>query len=139
MIDLEATIKEVTVYSDRALVTRGGGIQLEGGEHELRGNNLPQFLRDSLRAAGRGTKGIRILNVDVSTAFLSRPPEAELVSLQDELERLVQKQQLLEARRNALNDRPQWLGALGEQSRHFAKGLAQGQRETQAFANFFCL
>src|SRR5260370_20048913 len=116
MIDLEATIKEVTVYSDRALVTRRGGIQLEAGEHELRVNNLPQFLRDSLRAAGRGTKGIRILNVDVSTAFLSRPPEAELVSLQDELERLVQKQQLLEARRNALNDRRQWLPPPGQPS-----------------------
>src|SRR6266849_7384392 len=137
MIDLEAPIKEVTVYSDRALVTRRGGIQLEAGEHELRVNNLPQFLRDSLRAAGRGTKGIRILNVDVSTAFLSRPPEAELVSLQDELERLVQKQQLLEARRNALNDRRQWLRALGEQSRDFAKGLAQGQMKPQDCADFF--
>ncbi len=137
MIDLEATIKEVTVYSDRALVTRRGGIQLEAGEHELRVNNLPQFLRDSLRAAGRGTKGIRILNVDVSTAFLSRPPEAELVSLQDELERLVQKQQLLEARRNALNDRRQWLRALGEQSRDFARGLAQGQMKPQDCADFF--
>ncbi len=137
MIDLEAPIKEVTVYSDRALVTRRGGIQLEAGEHELRVNNLPQFLRDSLRAAGRGTKGIHILNVDVSTAFLSRPPEAELASLQDELERLVQKQQLLEARRNALNDRRQWLRALGEQSRDFARGLAQGQMKPQDCADFF--
>jgi len=137
LIDLEAPIKEVTVYSDRALVTRRGGIQLEAGEHELRVNNLPQFLRDSLRAAGRGAKGIRILNVDVSTAFLSRPPEAELVSLQDELERLVQKQQLLEARRNALNDRRQWLRALGEQSRDFARGLAQGQMKPQDCADFF--
>ncbi len=137
MIDLEAPIKEVTVYSDRALVTRRGSSQLEAGEHELRVNNLPQFLRDSLRAAGRGTKGIRILNVDVSTAFLSRPPEAELVSLQDELERLVQKQQLLEARRNALNDRRQWLRALGEQSRDFARGLAQGQMKPQDCADFF--
>ena len=137
MIDLEAPIKEVTVYSDRALVTRRGSSQLEAGEHELRVNNLPQFLRDSLRAAGRGTKGIRILNVDVSTAFLSRPPEAELVSLQDELERLVQKQQLTEARRNALNDRRQWLRALGEQSRDFARGLAQGQMKPQDCADFF--
>src|SRR5260221_6993184 len=137
MIDLEAPIKEVTVYSDRALVTRRGGIQLEAGEHELRVNNLPQFLRDSLRAAGRGTKGIHILNVDVSTAFRSRRPEAELVSLQDELERLMQKQQLLGARRDALNDRRQWLRALGEQSRDFAKGLAQGQMKPQDCADFF--
>src|SRR5713101_4640579 len=137
LIDIEAPIKEVTVYADRALVTRCGRVELEAGEQELRVNNLPQFLRDSLRAAGRGPKGIRILNVDITTAFRSRPPEAEVVTLQDELERLTQNQQLLEARRSALNDRRQWLRALGEQSRDFAKGLAQGQMKPQDCADFF--
>jgi uncharacterized protein (TIGR02231 family) len=137
LIDLEAPIKEVTVYADRALVTRCGSIELEVGEHELRVNNLPQFLRDSLRAAGQGPRGIRILNVDITTAFRSRPPEAEVVALQDELERLVQNQQLLGARQSALNDRRQWLRALGEQSRDFAKGLAQGQMKPQDCADFF--
>ncbi len=137
MIDLEAPIKEVTVYADRALVTRCGSIELEAGGYELRVNNLPQFLRDSLRAAGRGAQGIRILNVDIATAFHSRPPEAELMALQDVLERLVQNMQLLEGRRSALNDRRQWLRALGEQSRDFAKGLAQGQMKPQDCADFF--
>ena len=125
----------MTVYADRALVLRSGRIELEIGEHELRVNNLPQFLRDSLRAAGRGSEGIRILNVD--TAFRSRPAEAEVVTLQDALERLTQNQQLLEARRSALNDRRQWLRALGEQSRDFAKGLAQGQMKPLDCADFF--
>ncbi len=137
MIDLEAPIKEVTVYSDRALVFRRDKVELEVGEHELRINNLPQFLRDSLRAAGRGPGGVRILNVDVTTAIRSRPPEAELVALQDELERLTKNQQLLEARKSALDDRRQWLRALGEQSRDFAKGLAQGQMKPQDLADFF--
>jgi uncharacterized protein (TIGR02231 family) len=137
LIDLAAPIKEVTVYTDRALVMRVDRVQLEAGEHELRVNNLPEFLRDSLRAAGRGPKGIRILNVEITTAFRSRPPEAELVALQDQLERLIQNQQLLEARRIALNDRRQWLRALGEQSRDFAKGLAQGQMKPQDCADFF--
>ena len=137
LIDLEAPIKEVTVYADRALVLRSGRVELEAGEHELRVNNLPQFLRDSLRAAGRGSEGIRILNIDITTAFRSRPPEAEVITLQDELERLTQNQQLLEARRSALNDRRQWLRALGEQSRDFAKGLAQGQMKPQDCADFF--
>jgi len=137
LIDLEAPIKEVTVYADRALVTRQGSVELEAGEHEVRINTLPQFLRDSLRAAGRGPQGTRILNVDITTAFLSRPPEAKLLALQDELERLVQNQQLLEARRSALNDRRQWLRALGEQSRDFARGLAQGQMKPQDCADFF--
>ena len=137
MVDLAAPIKEVTVYADRALVTRSGSISLEAGEHELRINDLPQFLRDSLRAAGQGPQGTRILNVDITTAFHSRPPESELQVLQRELEQLRQNKQLLEARQGALNDRRQWLRALGEQSRDFARGLAQGQMKPQDCADFF--
>ena len=137
MNDLSAPIKEITVYADRALVTRSGSISLEAGEHELRINDLPQFLRDSLRAAGQGPQETRILNVDITTAFYSRPPEIELQVLQSELEQLRLNKQLLEARQGALNDRRQWLRALGEQSRDFAKGLAQGQMKPQDCADFF--
>src|SRR5438067_5104390 len=127
MIELEAPVKEVTVYADRALITRYGTIELEAGEHEVRVNNLPQFLRDSLRTSGQGPQGLRILNVDITTAFLSRPPEAELSTLQDELDALIQQQKLLEARQNALNDRRKWLPAFAEPSRASAKALAYGQ------------
>jgi len=137
MIDLTAPIKEVTVYADRALISRRSSISLEAGEHELRINDLPQFIQNSLRAAGQGPEGTRILNVDVTTAFHSRPPEAELAALHSELETLHQNKQLLEARQQALNDRRQWLRALGEQSRDFAKGLAQGQMKPQDCADFF--
>lgn len=137
MIDLDAPIKEVTVYADRALVSRQGSISLEAGEHELRVNNLPQLLRDSLRAAGHGPQGTRILNVDTATAYYSRPPESELETLQHELELLLQNKQLLEARQGALNDRRQWLRALGEHSRDFARGLARGQMKPQDCADFF--
>ncbi len=137
MIDLEAPITDITVYADRALVTRKGTIHLEAGEHELRVNALPQFNRDSLRASGLGPQGTRILNVDIATAFHGRPPEGELRKLQDELDQLVQSKQLLEARQAALNDRRQWLRALGEQSKDFAKGLAQGQMKPQDCADFF--
>jgi uncharacterized protein (TIGR02231 family) len=137
MIDLEAPITEVTVYADRALITRRGSVELDAGEHELRVNNLPQFQRDSLRAAGQGPRGTRILNVDVTTAFYSRPPESEIQALQDELDVLIQSKLLLEARQSALNDRRQWLRALGEQSKNFAKGLSQGQMNPQDCADFF--
>jgi uncharacterized protein (TIGR02231 family) len=136
MSDL-APIKEVTVYADCALVTRRGSIHLNAGEHELRINNLPQFFRDSLRASGQGPQGMRILNVDITTAFYSRAPEAELQTIQNELEQLQQKQYLLQAKQNALQERRQWLHTLGEQSRDFAKGLAQGQMKPQDCADFF--
>src|SRR3989440_12056055 len=137
MIDLEAPIKEVTIYADCALVTRRGSIQLEAGEYELRINNLTQFSRDSLRATGQGPQDTRILNVDITTAFYSRAPEEELQTLQDELEQLQQQQYLHQARQDALKERRQWLRTLGEQSRDFAKGLAQGQMKPQDCADFF--
>src|SRR5579883_854323 len=137
MIDLDAPITEVTVYADRALVTRKGSIHLEAGEHELRINDLPQFISDSLRSSGQGPQNTRILNVDIATAFYSRPPEADISRLQRELEKLQQQQQLLKARQDSLNDHRQWLRALGEQSRDFAKGLAQGQMKPQDCADFF--
>ncbi|MDQ2887077.1 MAG: mucoidy inhibitor MuiA family protein [Chloroflexota bacterium] len=137
MVDLEAPIKDVTVYSDRALVTRRGTIQLEAGEHELHINNLSQFMRESLRAAGQGPEGTRILNVDVTTAFYSRPPEEEIQTLQNALEQLQQNEQLLQARQDALNDRRKWLSALGEQAHDFARGLAKGQMKPEDCAEFF--
>jgi uncharacterized protein (TIGR02231 family) len=137
MTEIEAAITDVTVYSDRALVTRRGRVSLDAGEHELRVNNLPQFLNESLRAAGRGPEGTRILNVDTDTAFYSRPPEDELLTLQTQLELLQRKEQLLKARQEALEDRRKWLRALGEQSKDFAKGLAQGQMKPEDCTSFF--
>ncbi len=137
MTDLVAAITEATVYSDRALVARRGTITLEAGEHELRINDLPSFLSDSLRASGRGPQGLRILSVDTTTAFYPRSPETELVRLQQELEKLQENQQLLQAQQDALNDRKQWLRSLGEQSKDFARGIAQGQMKPQDCADFF--
>lgn len=137
MVDLIAPITEVTVYADRALVTRAGSIHLPAGEHDVRVNDLPTFLRESLRAAGQGPQGTRILNVDLTTTFHSRPPESEIQALQAACDALQQDITLLRARKNALNDRTQWLRALGEQSRYFAKGLSQGRMKPQDCADFF--
>jgi uncharacterized protein (TIGR02231 family) len=137
MTEIIAPIADVTVYADRALITRRGSIHLAAGEHEIQVNNLPQFLRESLRASGKGPQGTRILNVDVTTSFYSRPPENEVLSLENEIEVLAQQYQLLRARQDALADRRQWLRALGEQSRDFAKGIAQGQMKPQDCTDFF--
>lgn len=137
MTDLAAPIKEVTVYADRALITRVGNLQLTAGEHELRVNNLPAFLRESLRASGQGPQGTRILDVDISTTFYTRPPESELLALQTACDLLQQRIDIIHARQEALNDRRQWLRALGEHSREFAKGLASGQMKPQECADFF--
>ncbi len=137
MADLTAPIKEVTVYADRALVTRKGEIHLSAGEQEVRVNDLPQFLRETLRATGQGPQGTRILQVDISKTFYDHTPETEILALETACDLLKQKIDLLQARQAALNDRRQWLRALGEQSRDFARGLAAGQMKPQDCADFF--
>src|SRR5512138_3166936 len=115
MTELAVPITAVTIYADRALVTRRGSMHLASGEHELHINDLPQFLRESLRAAGQGPQRTRILSVDVTTAFYSRPPDATLQALENEIGILQEQQRLLQARSQALQDRQKWLSALGEQ------------------------
>jgi uncharacterized protein (TIGR02231 family) len=137
MTELAAPIVAVTVYADRALVTRQGSIHLASGEHELYVNDLPPFVRESLRAAGTGPQGTRILSVDVTTTFHSRPPETALQALQNEIDVLQEQQRLLHARSQALRDRQKWLSALGEQSKDFARGLSQKTMRPQDCADFF--
>src|SRR5260370_17801905 len=126
MIELVAPSKEVTVYADRALIVGGGTVSLTAGESELRINDLPQFIHDSLRAAGQGLQGARILNVDITTAYYSRPPETDLTVLHNELEQLQQSKQLLEARQAALNYPPPWRPRLGEPAAEFPPWRARG-------------
>jgi uncharacterized protein (TIGR02231 family) len=137
MTDLQAPIREVTVYPDRALVTRRGRATLEPGEHELTVAGLPMLERESLRATGRGLAGMRILGVDVGTAYHGRAPEPEIEALRERVEQRRHALRLLEAREQALDDRRTWLRGLGEQSKDFARGLAQGQMKPQDCADFF--
>nr|BBH95244.1 hypothetical protein KTA_34430 [Thermogemmatispora argillosa] len=139
VIELETRITEVTVYADRALIKRQGRVSLEAGEHQLRVNYLPPFIRDSLRANGRGPAGTRLLGVEVATAFLARPPEQELLSLQMACELLARKIQLLEARQQALDQRRHWVQALGEQAPALIQGLTQGRLQPDDYRNFFAV
>ncbi|HEX4211897.1 MAG TPA: DUF4139 domain-containing protein [Candidatus Dormibacteraeota bacterium] len=137
MTTLETRIESVTVHPKQALVTRRGRLQLEAGTHEVSIDDLVRFMPESVRVSGRGPAGTRILGVDVNTAFHGRAPEPELERLREEIDSLVRRQQLLGARRQALDDRRQWLRSVGEQSREFARGLAQGQIKAEDCAALF--
>ncbi|GAB2550200.1 mucoidy inhibitor MuiA family protein [Nocardia heshunensis] len=88
MADLETTIAAVTVYPDRARVTRSGKATLEAGEHRIRVAPLPmELLRDSIRVAGRGE--VTVLGVDIVTERQPEPSDeqvAELTARRDEVD-----------------------------------------------------
>ncbi|MGB3264132.1 MAG: mucoidy inhibitor MuiA family protein [Microcoleus sp.] len=87
---VESQISEVTVYTDRALITRRGTVALTGNERELTVASLPTTLdTESVRATGAGTVAVRLLGVRTETVFSSEPTgdrTAELTAQIQELE-----------------------------------------------------
>ena len=84
-----APITAVTVYPDRALVTRTARVDLGGGSAEIVIEGLPGALVDtSVRATGRGAMPVKITGVDVSREHLARPDDARVRALEAEIRSL---------------------------------------------------
>ncbi|HEY7984919.1 MAG TPA: mucoidy inhibitor MuiA family protein [Ktedonobacterales bacterium] len=128
-LDLTTTIAAVTLYPDRALITRRGTAELDAaGSHTLRVGGLPLGAqRDSLRASGRGPAGMRILGVEQEQEFLPAAPEATLATLREAIARAERDLARLQEQKQTLEEQRGWLRALGEQSaRSLAWGVARG-------------
>ena len=96
---LDTSISEVTVYTDRALVTRRGTVSLTGNERELAIVSVPATLEtESVRATGAGTVAVRLLGVRTETVFSSEP-------VADGIAELTQQIQELQTQRRAINDK----------------------------------
>jgi uncharacterized protein (TIGR02231 family) len=96
-------ITGVTVYADRALVTRSAALTLKPGTNLVTFANLPLLMAgDSLRAEGKGTGQARIAGLTVKTVFLERLQEKRVHELEEEIQTLSRKVESIEARRKAL-------------------------------------
>jgi len=83
---VNSTISAVTVYTDRAVVTRTATIDLEGGATELVFANLPEALDErSLQVGGKGTARALILDVRTRRNFVDFTPNARVKELEDQL------------------------------------------------------
>ncbi len=139
-VALTTTLANVTVYPDRALLTRAGEITLDApGEHSLRIGGLPLALqRDSLRATGRGPAGTRILGVEQSVEFHAVVPEEVRRRLEQEIERLEQDLAMLDERARVFEEQQSWLRSLAEQSaKTLAWTLARGNAKPDDASNLF--
>jgi uncharacterized protein (TIGR02231 family) len=85
-ITAKSSIISVTIYPDRASITREGSLSLGSGTHSVVFDGLPSTLiPNSLRVSGKGTAIVKILGLDVSTAFLESPLLPEIKKLQGEI------------------------------------------------------
>ncbi len=81
---VESTIKSVTVYMDRASVTRHAGLSLEKGAYDLIFEKLPRSMDwDSVRA--RGTSKVRVVNMKVKREHILKPADPQIAELEKQL------------------------------------------------------
>ena len=101
---VDSRISAVTVYQDRAVVTRTATVQLTGGTVELVFANLPQALNEqSLQVSGKGTASATILDVSAKQTFIDYTPNARVKELEDQLRALSKQTRGIDDRANLLN------------------------------------
>ena len=88
----------VTVFPDRADVSRKAEIPVPAGKHTIVFNGLPAgLMMDSLRVSGKGSAGFKIGSVETKQIFTSEPAVADEKSIQDKLSALRDQRRFIEA------------------------------------------
>ena len=101
---VDSHISAVTVYQDRAVVTRTASVQLAGGTTELVFANLPQALNEqSLQVSGKGSAAATILDVSAKQTYVDFTPDARVKELEDLLKALAKQMRGIDDRSNLLN------------------------------------
>lgn len=130
---MDTHITAVTVFPDRARVTRTGAASLEAGTHQLEVEALPLGLDPaSIRARARGTSPGRIMSVDVRKTHYAETPAEEAQRLEEKLETLRRQDQALADRAESLTRTVEHLDALLEASSTYAYALSSGKTDLDA-------
>src|SRR5476651_2533682 len=109
-----STITAVTVYADRAVVTRTGTLDLAAtGPVEVTFEKLPNTLLDqSLQVSGRGAAQVTILDVTARAAYVDFTPNERVKTLEDELRSLAKQRRVLDDRGGVLKSQAATLSLL---------------------------
>jgi uncharacterized protein (TIGR02231 family) len=118
-IKVDSRIEAVTVYADRAAVTRSAEVNLPAGASTLEFEGLPvSIITDALRAQGSSLVGVAVTlgSVDskiISSTEITAPRVRELnAALQD----LMDKRAEAATQEGALSSKKKFLEALGQQA-----------------------
>jgi len=126
---MHTTPTAVTVFPDRARVTRTGRAALGTGIQKLEIADLPlALLPDSVRASGRGAARARLLGVSTRLEQFTETPADAARELERKIQSVEDSDADLAARAGVLEKEQTYLDGLAAQSRSFARGLSQGKR-----------
>jgi uncharacterized protein (TIGR02231 family) len=120
-------IVAVTVYADRALVTRRGVVSLIGIEQELVITPVPMTLEtESVRVSGTGTVGVRLLGVSSDRIYTTEPVAERVAHLTRQIEQLEAEKRHLQAQVDALALQSSFIEGLREKTEEpFSQSLSR--------------
>lgn len=138
---VESQIVAVTVYADKALVTRRGVVSLTGQERELVITPLPMTVEtESVRVSGSGTVGVRLLGVSCDRTYFTEPTAERVAELTRQIQQLEAEKRHLQAQIEALALQSTFIVGLREKTEEtFSQSLARKNlslSETLDFLNF---
>ena len=138
---VDTRISAVTVYTDRARVTRRAIVALNGEERELVIAGLPVTLdTETVRTTGAGTVAVRLLGVRTERIYATEPVAGKVTQLSQEIQRLEEQQRGVADLTASLLLQRDFIQSLSEKSvERFSRSLAQqqvGLDETRALLKF---
>ncbi len=111
---IETRITQVTVYSDRAMVTREGKTSLESGVQRITIGGVPPLLLDeTVRVSASGTADAKILEVKVERVFMDTIPATRLKPLLQKSKTIADELQKLTDRSAVVAQQREFLGKIG--------------------------
>ncbi len=144
-IPVESAISAVTVYLDRAVVTRTATVDLAAGEQQLVYPKLPATLiDDSLRVTGSGTARITILDVTPNPVWPDKAPNERVRALEEELRARQEDLRALSDRGTILDQQKELVGQIAggaaappAAGKEGAAGPRAGAAEWQQLLEFY--
>lgn len=128
----------VTVFADRARVTRTGSLSLGSGLQRLEVGHLPLgLLPESVRAAGKGTARAKLLGVTTRQEHFTDAPVEHTRELERQILAREDVEADLAARSGVLEREQTHLDSLAAQSESYARGLALRNRTPAEQAAIF--
>ena len=127
MLNVSSRAIAVTVFTNRARITRRAEAELAAGESAVKLAGLPMSMEpDSVRVTARGNA--RIVSVDVSSDFFAETPEASVAALEQQLETLTEQLRAVDDADQAQSNRMDMAKSLAAaSSAELAKGIAFGR------------
>ena len=124
---VETDILAVAVYTNQALVTRRGVVELSGQERELIVSQLPVTLdTESVRVSGKGNVAVRLLGVNVEKIYTTESVVARVSQLHQQIEQLEAQKRQFQAQMDALALQSRFIEGLREKTEdQFSISLAR--------------